>query len=602
MNCSPISITVARHATAACSIFLALSATLLPATAMAVCIGSHPTSVGNKEQDTTTEIRLWIEQFTADRNDLNYKFRSELDNERFTRFQSEYAAWLARIESADFDSLSIDAKVDLLLLRNFVSHELQLLQTDHKRDQDALQLIPFSSKVVEFIHTRDRMKRIDGSTAATTLHEVTEEIQSLKKDITEGKYKDFDPIVALRSAERINHLRERMSETHRFYDGYDPLYSWWCKEPFEAANSALSSLAKDVKSKIAGIPEEDKDKIVGLPIGEQALLDELAFELIPYSPAELVQVAEREFAWCDHEMDNATKQMGFDDWHAAQEKVKTLHVDPGEQPEMIRELAWEAIRFLETNDLVTIPPLAAETWRMDMMSPERQRLNPFFLGGPSIIVSFPTDSMTHPEKLMSMRGNNVHFARATVHHELIPGHRLQYFMKERYRPYRKIFSTPFWIEGWALYWEMRLYDMNFAQSPEDRIGMLFWRKHRCARIIFSLNYHLGRWTPEQCVDFLIDRVCHEPANASAEVRRSVMGGYGPLYQAAYMLGGLQIRELQREIVGSGQMTDRQFHDAVLQQNSIPIELLRAQLTNQPLTKDFKSSWRFAGELPTTTPE
>ena len=357
-----------------------------------------------------------------------------------------------------------------------------------------------------------------------------------------------------------------------------------------------------MKSKIAGIPEEDKDKIVGLPIGEQALLDELAFELIPYSPAELVQVAEREFAWCDHEMDNATKQMGFDDWHAAQEKVKTLHVDPGEQPEMIRELAWEAIRFLETNDLVTIPPLAAETWRMDMMSPERQRLNPFFLGGPSIIVSFPTDSMTHPEKLMSMRGNNVHFARATVHHELIPGHRLQYFMKERYRPYRKIFSTPFWIEGWALYWEMRLYDMNFAQSPEDRIGMLFWRKHRCARIIFSLNYHLGRWTPEQCVDFLIDRVGHEPANASAEVRRSVMGGYGPLYQAAYMLGGLQIRELQREIVGSGQMTDRQFHDAVLQQNSIPIELLRAQLTNQPLTKDFKSSWRFAGELPTTTPE
>ena len=181
MNCSPISITVARHATAACSIFLALSATLLPATAMAVCIGSHPTSVGNKEQDTTTEIRLWIEQFTADRNDLNYKFRSELDNERFTRFQSEYAAWLARIESADFDSLSIDAKVDLLLLRNFVSHELQLLQTDHKRDQDALQLIPFSSKVVEFIHTRDRMKRIDGSTAATTLHEVTEEIKSLSR-------------------------------------------------------------------------------------------------------------------------------------------------------------------------------------------------------------------------------------------------------------------------------------------------------------------------------------------------------------------------------------------------------------------------------------
>ena len=62
-----------------------------------------------------------------------------------------------------------------------------------------------------------------------------------------------------------------------------------------------------------------------------------------------------------------------------------------------------------------------------------------------------------------------------MHHELIPGHHLQHYMLPRYRPYRSLFETPFWIEGWALYWEMLLWDLDFAHGPEDRVGMLFFR-------------------------------------------------------------------------------------------------------------------------------
>ena len=50
---------------------------------------------------------------------------------------------------------------------------------------------------------------------------------------------------------------------------------------------------------------------------------------------------------------------------------------------------------------MTVPPLAAETWRMDMMTPERQRFNPFFTGGEVISVAFPTDTMSHEQKLQS---------------------------------------------------------------------------------------------------------------------------------------------------------------------------------------------------------
>ena len=233
---------------------------------------------------------------------------------------------------------------------------------------------------------------------------------------------------------------------------------------------------------------------------------------------------------------------------------------------------------------------------MDMMSAARQRVNPYFTGGEVISVSFPTNTMGHADKLMSMRGNNIHFSRATVHHELIPGHHLQAFMTDRYRTHRKAFRTPFWTEGWALYWEMLLWDIGFPKSPEDRVGMLFWRRHRCARIIFSLSYHLGEMTAEECVDFLVSRVGHERRNATAEVRRSVIGGYSPLYQCAYMLGGLQIKALRQELVVSGRMTDRQFHDHILRQNAIPIELIRATLRGERLVRDYEKSWSFIEEL------
>jgi uncharacterized protein (DUF885 family) len=148
------------------------------------------------------------------------------------------------------------------------------------------------------------------------------------------------------------------------------------------------------------------------------------------------------------------------------------------------------------------------------------------------------------------------------------------------------------MEGWALYWEFLLWDKGFDKTPEDRVGALFWRMHRCARIIFSLSFHLDKMTPQEAVDFLVDRVGHERDNATAEVRRSFSGDYGPLYQIAYMIGGLQFYRMHRELVDSGKMTDRQFHDSILKEGPIPVEMVRAILTNQKLSKEQKTKWRF----------
>ncbi|MXX36427.1 MAG: DUF885 domain-containing protein, partial [Gemmatimonadetes bacterium] len=404
------------------------------------------------------------------------------------------------------------------------------------------------------------------------------------------------PIAGLRAVRVLQSYRSSLGSWYRHYAGYDPLFTWWAKQPFEEADGALGRYLSTLRVRVVGWPEGGEEPIVGDPIGADGMAADLTREMMPYTPAELIALANEEFAWCEEEMLKASRELGFgENWKAALEHVKTLHAEPGGQPAIVMMLAHEAIDFIEERGLVTVPPLAKEVWRLEMMSPARQRVSPFFLGGEVIRVSFPTDEMTHDEKRMSMRGNNTHFSRATVHHELIPGHHLQGFMTDRYNSHRDLFGTPFWTEGWALYWEMLLWDLGFPSTPEDRVGMLFWRMHRAARIIFSLSFHLEEMTPDEAIAFLVDRVGHEPANATAEVRRSFNGSYSPLYQAAYMLGGLQIRSLHRELVGGGRMTDREFHDTILQGGSMPIEMVRARLLSAAPGRDFRASWRFYGD-------
>jgi uncharacterized protein (DUF885 family) len=550
--------------------------------------GDLPDSAALAPQQS--ELRGMIERFSSDLGSLRRTLTldcSPLERERMSRFYEEWRAGLGRV---GFDALSRDGKIDYLLFANYLTHGVHQLELQSLSFEEQAPLLPFAPAIIELHERQRQLQPVDPAEAARTLNALRNQVAGLLKSVTPAAVK---PTVAHRAEVTVGELRSALKDWFTFHNGYEPLFSWWAAAPYQAADSALQTYALFLREKIVGVAVGARDAIVGDPIGRKALLNELAFEMIPYTPEELVAIANQEFAWCESEMKRASADLGYgDDWKKALEHVKTLHVEPGKQPELVRELALEAIRFVEEHGLVTIPPLAKEGWRMEMMSPERQKVSPFFLGGEVISVSYPTNTMSHEEKMMSMRGNNIHFSRATVFHELIPGHHLQGFMMERYRPYRSLFATPFWVEGNALYWEMLLWDLGFAKSPENRIGMLFWRMHRCARIIFSLSFHLGKMTPAQCIDYLVDRVGHERDNATAEVRRSLSGDYGPLYQCAYMLGALEFRSLRKELVDSGKMTNREFHDSILRENAIPVELLRAKLTGEDLPRNFSTRWKF----------
>lgn len=555
-------------------------------------------AVGQRDElagynDPPSRLRGVIERFDSDVGILNRFYSAGTSAKRSARFRQLYADGLTMLAGLNFDELNHDEQVDYVLFRNYLDHEQKELGRYDAQLAEMASLMPFATTISDLEDSRRQLNPVDPAKSAALLNDLAKRIAAVQRSFEQKEMPNPKRTVANRAARTVGELRGVLRRWYGYHNLYDPTFTWWCESPYKAADDALGKYQAFITSRLVGIAADDKTTIIGDPIGREALTQELEFEMIPYTPEELIAIANKEFEWCITEFKKASREMGYgDDYMKAIEAVKQKYVEPGKQPELIKKLAYEAIEYIEKNDLVTVPKIARDGWRMEMMTPERQLVAPFFLGGETILVAYPTDGMTHEQKMMSMRGNNPHFARAVTHHELIPGHHLQGFMAQRHRAYRGDFRTPFNTEGWALYWEFLLWDRGFNKTPEDKIGALFWRSHRAARIIFSLNFHLGNWTPEQCVDLLVNKVGHERDNALAEVRRSFSGDYGPLYQMAYMMGGLQFHQMHRDLVDSKKMADRQFHDAILKEGPIPVEMVRAALTKQKLTRDYKAGWRY----------
>ena len=583
--------------------------------AATACLGVAFVNPVRAGQAPVVTLAPLIHDYEADRRDVASYYDLPGSDIRFNRLQSLYASWEVRLKTIPFETLSQPEKVDYVLLRNDIETGIDDLKFEQKRWREMGPILPFHHAIINLEQTRWKDAPLNSQEAATVVASIASQARDARKRIELGLKTPAPAItnippspshsttgvplvvsasLAKRSAEATESLRATLKKWFTFHDGYRPEFSWWVKKPYEEADKSLEDYAKFLREDVAGLKGKEDDPLVGEPVGEAALNQAIRHEFLPYDAPALLAIGEREMAWCEHEMKAAARDMGFgDDWQAALTKVKTDFAAPGDQDSLISACAHEAIAFTRQHKLVTLPPLCEETWHLTMMSPETLKTIPYAAySGQNMMVAYAREDMKHDDKLMTMRGNNRHFMRAVVPHELIPGHHLQRFESARYNPHRALFGTPFYIEGWALYWERRFWDLGWARTPEDRLGMLFWRMNRAARIEVSLKFHLGRMTPAEMVDFLVRRVGHERMGATSEVRRFIGDGFSPLYQASYMLGALQLEALRTSLVGKGAMTESQFNDAVLAENAIPEELIRAELLNLPLTREYRSTRKF----------
>jgi uncharacterized protein (DUF885 family) len=166
-------------------------------------------------------------------------------------------------------------------------------------------------------------------------------------------------------------------------------------------------------------------------------------------------------------------------------------------------------------------------------------------------------------------------------HEAVPGHHHQIALQQELplSNFRKngAFFTAF-VEGWGLYSERLGIEMGLYDSPAKDMGRLSYEMWRACRLVVDTGIHSKGWSKQQAIDFMTDNSALSAANIEAEVNRYISW---PGQALAYKLGELKIRELRAKATEElGVKFDLPaFHDAVLGQGAVPLDVLEMQITD-----------------------
>jgi uncharacterized protein (DUF885 family) len=167
---------------------------------------------------------------------------------------------------------------------------------------------------------------------------------------------------------------------------------------------------------------------------------------------------------------------------------------------------------------------------------------------------------------------------ALVLHEAVPGHHLQIaLVQERsdLPEFRKHGSYEAYVEGWGLYAETLGHEMGFYTDPYSHFGALNFRMWRAVRLVVDTGIHAFGWSRQDAIDFFRANSAKSQGEIAVEVDRYIAR---PGQALAYTIGlrkFLELRELARRELGPT-FDLRAFHDAVLADGALPLDVLEAR--------------------------
>ncbi len=166
-------------------------------------------------------------------------------------------------------------------------------------------------------------------------------------------------------------------------------------------------------------------------------------------------------------------------------------------------------------------------------------------------------------------------------HEAVPGHHLQIALQlelDDVPAFRRFEFFTAYIEGWALYTERLGLETGFYQDPYSDFGRLTYEMWRACRLVVDPGMHALGWTRQQAIDFMAENTALTLLNIANEVDRYIAW---PSQAVAYKMGELTIRALRAEAeqeLGPG-FDLRGFHDCILGQGAVPLDVLERQVRN-----------------------
>ena len=166
-------------------------------------------------------------------------------------------------------------------------------------------------------------------------------------------------------------------------------------------------------------------------------------------------------------------------------------------------------------------------------------------------------------------------------HESVPGHHLQISLNSELTSlpdFRRYGYISAFGEGWGLYCEYLGLEAGFYQDPYSNFGRLTYEMWRAARLVVDTGMHAQGWSRQQAINFMASNTALSLHNVTTEIDRYISW---PGQALSYKIGELTIKRLRAKAEQElGDKFDiRAFHDAVLENGSVPMPILEQQIND-----------------------
>ncbi|QKX16564.1 DUF885 family protein [Microbulbifer sp. YPW1] len=295
-------------------------------------------------------------------------------------------------------------------------------------------------------------------------------------------------------------------------------------------------------------------------------------------PAEIHKIGLAEVKRIRAEMNALIKESGFDG--SFEEFTEFLRTDPQFYAKTPKDLLKEASYIAKRIDY-RLPEFFGKLPRLpygvvpvpDEIAPNytTASYNPAAIGG--------TRGGAYWVNTYALDQRPLYELVALTLHEAVPGHHLQGALSlelENVPMFRKNLYLSAFGEGWALYTERLGVEMGVYENAYQQFGRLSYEMWRAARLVIDTGIHSQGWSRQRALDFLAGNTSLSQANVRAEVDRYISW---PGQALSYKMGEIKIRELRAKAEKElGDRFDlRAFHDAVLANGALPMEMLEQQM-------------------------